>query len=151
MLETISLLDEISEQVLETMFFSAVLGPSDEPADEPCFTALVAFSGSRAGLLAVAADLGTATGLAANFLGMTSDEVPPGQHSVVLGELANVLCGAVLGQVHPEGRFQIMPPQVCETPEGMAILRKAQMRRSIETTEGCLAIGLTILEDGPTA
>ncbi|SPE31139.1 hypothetical protein SBA3_1750014 [Candidatus Sulfopaludibacter sp. SbA3] len=151
MLETATVLDSIAEQVLETMFFSAVLGPAEEPVDVPRLTALVSFSGSHAGLLGVSGDAATANALAANFLGVAGDEVPPGQEPAVLGELANVLCGAVLGHAEPEGRFTIYPPQISDTEECVAILHKTQIQRNFETTEGCLTIGLTILEDGPLA
>ena len=147
--EASAVLESITEQVLETMFFSAVLGPGEPLPEAPGLTALVSFSGARCGVLGVSGDNATATALAANFLGVGGDEVPPGQDPAVLGELANVLCGAILGHAEPEGRFTIDPPQVSNTAESATALRHTQFQRSFETTEGVLTVGMTIQGCGP--
>lgn len=140
--------ETITEQVLETMFFSAVLGPAEPPTEVLSLTALVSFTGARSGVLGVSGDCATTTNLAANFLGVPGDEVPPGQGPAVLGELANVLCGAILGHAEPEGRFTIEPPLVSSAPDSAATLNHTQIQRTFETSEGCLTVGLTIRDAG---
>src|SRR5580692_6243626 len=99
------LLDGITEEVLEGMFFSAVMGPTGGEVGGPCLCARVSFSGSRNGSLAVSAPNATATSLAGSFLGTEDCSAPDDQINAALGELANILCGAVLGRSEPAGRF----------------------------------------------
>jgi CheY-specific phosphatase CheX len=145
MTETESILESLANEVLETMFFSAVLGPGEADPTTPMLTALVSFSGSRAGTLGVSASEATAVALAANFLGGVEESVPAEQVPPVLGELANVLCGAVLGRVEPAGRFTISPPQVSAGPEAAVAVSEMQARCTFELMEGGLTAGLTIV------
>jgi CheY-specific phosphatase CheX len=145
MTEIESILESLAGEVLETMFFSAVLGPGEAGGEGPRLTALVSFSGSRAGTLGVSASAATALALAANFLGAGEEGVPAGQAPSVLGELANVLCGAVLGKVEPAGRFTISPPQLSFGPEAAATVADMRPRFIFELAEGGLTAGLTIV------
>lgn len=133
MTDTDQVLETVVNEVLETMFFSAVFGPGVETEGQR-MTARVAFTGSRSGALEVEALETTVTALACSFLGVMEEELPEGQAPAMLGEMANVLCGAVLGRVEPEGRFLISPPEVgvaAETPAS---------RQVFELAEGWLAV-----------
>jgi CheY-specific phosphatase CheX len=145
MTETESILESLAGEVLETMFFSAVLGPGEERAEESRLTALVSFSGSRAGTLGISTSESTATALAANFLGAGEEGVPPDQVPSVLGELANILCGAVLGRVEPAGRFTISPPQLSAGPDAAATVADMQVHCIFDLMEGGLTAGLTMV------
>ncbi len=137
------LLEGVTEEVLEAMFFSSVLGPCADPVEGPCLSAHVSFSGSRSGALAVSVPNVTAATLAASFLGTEDGSAPEDQIRAALGELANILCGAVLGRNDPAGRFSISTPEVSVVDD--FALRSMQFQRSFELMEGNLAIGLTIV------
>jgi hypothetical protein len=146
-LELADLLGSAAEEVLETMFYSGVFGPGTE-GDGPYLSAGVSFRGSRSGSLDVAAPESTATALAAAFLGETVESVPPDQVPTVIGELANVLCGVVLGRVEEGGQFVIAPPQVCRLETG-SLARHLEVRRVFELEEGSISVGLTIDDSVP--
>jgi hypothetical protein len=136
------LLGSAAEEVLETMFYSAVFGPGTEEADGPYLSAAVRFEGTRNGLLDVSAPQSTATTLAAAFLGESTDSVADAQVPAVIGELANVMCGVVLARVEQGGNFAIAPPQVSRTDGPLAM--PGGVRQIFEIEEGTLAIGLTL-------
>jgi len=143
MSELEDLLSSAAEEVLETMFYSGVFGPGTEGGG-PYLSAGVSFRGSRSGALDVAAPEATATALAASFLGETAESVPAEQVPAVIGELANVLCGVVLGRVEEGGQFVIAPPKVSRTEAGVQPARNLEIRRVFELEEGTLSVGLTI-------
>jgi hypothetical protein len=141
MTDTEQVLDTVVNEVLEGMFFSAVLGPGTE-SEGPRMTASVSFSGSHSGALEVSALESTVTALACSFLGVMEGEMPEGQAPAMLGEMANVLCGAILGRVEPEGRFQIAPPEVGTSQEPLpGAERQDGTRQVFELAEGWLAVG----------
>ncbi len=135
-------LDLAVEEVLEGMFFSAVIGQAPERPPAPELAALVRFSGSREGALAAAASERTVTKLASSFLG--DDEAAEAQTRATLGELANVLCGAALGRLEPEGRFSIAEPEVCRGAEAAALLQAVPVSRCFELDEGALIVGMEL-------
>jgi CheY-specific phosphatase CheX len=139
------LLDGITEEVLEGMFFSAVMGETAGEIAGPCLFARVSFSGSRNGSLAVAAPNATAASLAGSFLGTEDGSAPEDQVNAALGELANILCGAVLGRSEPAGRFAISTPEVSTIEHFDLATEGMQFQRSFELLDGNLAIGLTIV------
>jgi CheY-specific phosphatase CheX len=136
------ILDEVVADVLEKMFFSVVLGPGGPAAGESCMTAVVSFSGAHAGALCVCAGAKTVTKLAESFLG--EETVAESQVSATFGELANVLCGGVLGRIHPDGRFTISAPRVFCGWDCAAVLDTLQIRRSYEIEEGVLNASFAI-------
>lgn len=136
-------LNQAAEEVLENMFFSGVTGDmAGEPEGER-LCATVAFAGSREGALTVSAPASTLAALAAGFLGAEESEVGGTQVISVAGELANVLCGAVLGHIDPGGNFRITPPRITEVV-GAGGIRDMPLRRHFEILEGDLAVGLTV-------
>lgn len=136
------LVNSATEEVLETMFYTGAFGPGTE-AEGAYVSAGVSFKGSRNGALDVAVPESTATALAASFLGESPDSVPPGQVPAVIGELANVLCGVVLGKIENGGQFVIAPPQVARQ-DLAALARHLETRQIFELEEGTLSVGLTI-------
>ena len=134
---TDQVLEAVVNEVLETMFFSAVFGPGTETEGDS-MTARVTFTGSHEGALEVSALATTVTALACSFLGVMEDELPEGQAPALLGEMANVLCGAVLGRLEPEGRFRIAPPEIRSAAEPV------DLRQVFELAEGWLAVSLGI-------
>ena len=137
------LLTEAAEEVLENMFFSGVMGEMESEQDGERLCATVTFSGSSQGELTVSAAPSTVAVLAAGFLGEEDDTVADAQVRSVVGELANVLCGVVLGHMDPKGSFVISPPLVTDT-EGARPICEMELHRRFELMEGDLAVGLTV-------
>jgi len=138
-----ALLNTAAEEVLENMFFSGVTGelPGEPGGDR--LSATVSFVGSSEGELTVSATASALSALAAGFLGEEDDAVSEAQLQSVAGELANVLCGAVLGHLNPKGSFRIAPPRIAREQDGNAI-REMEVRKLFELLEGDLAVGLTV-------
>jgi hypothetical protein len=130
--------------VLETMFFSAVFGPADAAELGAGWRAVVTFTGTRAGSVTVCTGDETARALAASFLG-ADESVPVQQIAGVLGELANMLCGAVLGRIEPEGRFTIAPPSIGDNTGAAELMAGAGVWRTFELAEGPLAAGVVVV------
>ena len=143
MSELNSLLDQTTEDVLENMFFSGIMGEMQEEAGGERLFATVAFSGSSGGRLSVSAPASTAAVLAAGFVGEEDGSVSDSQVRAVVGELANVLCGAVLGRMNPAGHFVISAPEVSDT-ECEGAVRDMEIQRHFEIVEGDLAVGLSV-------
>jgi CheY-specific phosphatase CheX len=107
-----ALIDSTSE-VLETMYFTEVTGRSGSTdVSGECFTARIDYSGHAAGAFGICIPLGTARDLAANFLGTDESTVSIEQAREVTGELGNMICGAVLNRLVPNGRFELSHPEV---------------------------------------
>jgi CheY-specific phosphatase CheX len=139
------LLTAAAEEVLENMFFSGVMGEMEDTKNEPDgerLCATVTFAGSRSGELTVSAASATVAVMAAGFLG-EDETVADLQAQSVVGELANVLCGAVLGHMEPKGSFAISPPIVTNT-EGASPVYGMELHKRFELMEGDLAVGLTV-------
>jgi len=138
------LLGVAAEEVLETMFYTGIFGPGTEAPDGPYLSAGVSFRGSRSGALDVSAPQSTATALAAAFLGESVESVPAEQVPTVIGELANVLCGVVLGRVEEGGNFAIAPPRIARLDGPELAEHYPGVRCVFEIEEGTLSVGLTI-------
>jgi CheY-specific phosphatase CheX len=140
------LLTEATEEVLENMFFSGVMGEvetTEETEDGDRLCATVTFAGSIEGELTVSAAPSTISILAAGFLGAEDDSVADAQARSVVGELANVLCGVMLGHMDPRGSFVISPPLVTDA-DGASGVGRMELHRWFELVEGDLAVGLTV-------
>ena len=111
------LLPEMAARTLETMFFtmpnSVSLDPG-RPSGELVATSLT-FHGSPPGRFGLVASYSTAKDLAANFLGWDEAEsLTQGRVISVIGELANMICGAVLSEMGFEASFDLSSPEsVC--------------------------------------
>jgi CheY-specific phosphatase CheX len=138
-----ALLNQAAEEVLENMFFSGVIGEVPGEPDGERLCATVAFAGSNEGELTVSATASTVAVLAAAFLGIEEDELADTQVRSVAGELANVLCGALLGHLEPTGNFRISPPRITDV-QGAGAVRDMPLRKYFELMEGDLAVGLTV-------
>jgi CheY-specific phosphatase CheX len=100
--------------VLETMFFSPVVGEATTSPSEPALTARLSFSGGRSGSFAVRVSARAADTIAANFLGEDGNVTEPGQVRDVICELANMICGNVLSRLDREAHFDLQHPELVE-------------------------------------
>jgi hypothetical protein len=130
-------LDQVTEHLAETMFFSTVLDRAGDLAGEAGYAAAIRFSGSRSGAVRVVLPQSTAELLAADFLGEPDER----QAGALVGELANILCGSLLGRMDPAGRFSISPPEI--TAVAGAFEQPADVRRVFTLEEGPLAVEVT--------
>lgn len=100
-------------EVLETMFF--IFPESlEETADlfhGPGLRAWVPVEGPKNFRVGLTVPLPLAREMAANFLGVEKDEVPPDSLEDVLKETANMVAGAFLTQERVPETFQLQPPQ----------------------------------------
>ncbi|HXE14564.1 MAG TPA: chemotaxis protein CheX [Bryobacteraceae bacterium] len=135
------LLAESASEVLETMYFTGVIGLLDAgPAGEWVCTALD-FRGSRSGSLGVRAPLATARTLAESFLGAEPETIATPQCFEVLGEMTNMICGAILSRLAPEEQFSLSPPQP-EPEDWCGKWKRHTIATVFELEEGALALWL---------
>jgi CheY-specific phosphatase CheX len=143
MLEVNQLLDILAGEILETMFFSGVIESGEHAPEGKVLTALVSFSGPYSGALGVCAHESAAQALAANFLG-DEEATNPEHATAIVGELANVFCGAALGSLDTSARFAISPPEVSCGCEMSAMMKAMPARRGFQLSEGLLAVGMML-------
>ena len=98
--------------VLETMFFSEALGPSDPSENESDLQTRLAFSGEVSGMFAVRISEATARNIAASFLGEFDETITESQTDEAVCELTNILCGSVLSELGSQACFDLGSPQV---------------------------------------
>ncbi len=116
-------LEAAAREVLETMFFTE---PLEEPLEAagPRVCAAVRFEGEVAGQFSACAAVAAARELATTFL---CEDGEPSEEAVaeVMGELANMICGSVLGRVAPESSLKISPPSrgTCSGAHAGGLLR----------------------------
>jgi len=120
-----SLLAPAAAAVLETMFFSELLGPGEpDGAGERSaeLEARVRFSGEVSGVLGVSVSEQSARSLAASFLGEAEEELTSQQVCQVVCELSNMLCGWILTKIQSQRCFDLGTPELidstCEQPPG---------------------------------
>ncbi|HTS67177.1 MAG TPA: chemotaxis protein CheX [Candidatus Acidoferrales bacterium] len=71
----------------------------------------VRFSGPIHGSLVMAAEKDAAEMLAPAFLRQESDQLAPDTVAAVLAEMANVICGATVSRIAPDGLFSLSTPE----------------------------------------
>lgn len=107
------LLSECGQQTVETMFFAApdaIFPDAARPAGE-LIAAGLTFQGDPPGRFGVIISSALARNMAINFLGLGDDaELPPAQVREVIGEMANIICGAVLSELESNANFDISAP-----------------------------------------
>jgi CheY-specific phosphatase CheX len=112
------ILCEAARQVLETMFFTSIMGERKLPPGGPLLEPRVSFGGDPSGSFGLKLSAGAARAIAANFLGVEDDsELTSAQVGEVACELANMICGAMLSQVESGSTFQISHPRLVEAQD----------------------------------
>ena len=132
-----------TQEVLETMFFTTVIGEgsaSQEIVDAR--TARLCFRGDPSGGFGVSVSMNSARKIAANFIGSeTPDELTASEIEDVVGELANMLCGSVLSGIRSGSHFDLTHPELfseeLDVPAGAICSR-------IELEEGTLVSWLQL-------
>jgi len=130
-----------ASDVLETMFFSSVVGEAPVTATPPAdaIAARLEFSGARPGAFAVRLTLGAARVIAASFLAEETDEPTPAQVQEVICELANMMCGSVLSRLDRGARFDLGPPAMVDAA---AVTAPPEFSRAFDIGDGEVAVFL---------
>lgn len=148
---SLDVLIEAAQFVLETMFF-AESEPVSETMGAPlladrCIRAEVSFRGDRTGRLLIGLPESCARALAAGFEGIPDEAaVPQASLEQVVKESANMICGATLTRLFPDGLFQLGSPEI-NLAEGalMASTSEAWLRISY-MEDAILHLALTVEE-----
>jgi CheY-specific phosphatase CheX len=117
-------LRDAATEVLEKMFFIRVLGDPLAAAElarrapasssEGEIAARVTFHGEPSGALSLRLNYRAARAIAADFLGEEEPELSKQQVEEVVGELANMVCGAVLSNVESAASFRLDQPAMLD-------------------------------------
>jgi CheY-specific phosphatase CheX len=109
-------LDEAVVEVLESMCFLSPDGPATEtpPGEsgdqEPWITRRLEFRGPFEGSFGLRSVVSTSTTIACNLLGEEPDELSAQQVGDSIGEMANMVCGAVLCRAETAHAFDLTSP-----------------------------------------
>ena len=139
-----ALLDTCVEQVLETMFFTPVLGSAAPESGEgrERVSAALNFSGQPSGAFQTDADPRVALSLASSFLGVEEIEVTGEQIEQVLAEFSNVTCGFALSNL---GRVEYFHLELPETSRSLGFTPAVEgVRRSFALDLGTLSVCLSV-------
>lgn len=106
-------LQEAAQFVLETMFFAEsepIPAPAGPPAEAQVAVG-ISFDGARRGSLSIGMPESCARAMAGSFEGVPDPELLPAANvGQVAGELANMICGATLARLDPDGLFNLGSP-----------------------------------------
>jgi CheY-specific phosphatase CheX len=107
-------LEQSATEVLEQMFFinPVALPPQASAPAAGALLVQLAFDGDPPGRLFMHLPMEAAANIAANFLGDDPGAVSRQQISEVAGELANMICGAVLSRTESTAAFRLASPRV---------------------------------------
>lgn len=130
--------------VLEAMYFTSVLGPSDAPLTGAGWVARLEFEGELSGSFTLRMNAETARLLALNFFGEEESEITDTAVGDMVGEMANMICGSVLSRLEAETHFKLSHPSVEATSEAMEAMEAAVrgVHQLLETDSGVLALCL---------
>src|SRR5262245_37703469 len=99
--------------VLEKMFFIDILRPVvGEAPRMGAIAAEVVFSGAPPGVFRLDLDPQAAAAAAASFLGDAPEDLTTDRIQMVVCELANMICGAVLSRVESSATFRLSTPEI---------------------------------------
>lgn len=103
-------------EVLESMFYLSADGEVESPAEIPedWMMRQLHFSGPANGWFGIGAEAPTARLIASNFLGQEPEELSDEQVGDILGEVANMVCGSVLGHSASKQAFTLSAPRAME-------------------------------------
>jgi CheY-specific phosphatase CheX len=147
------LLSIATKEVLETMFFTEVLGDAEPltALESHQLTARLSFHGAPPGAFSLRVTRQAARAIAADFLGLDQEEqASETQTGEVICELANMICGSVLSRLERDARFELSSPvlmSAAQAPEGTAA---QAFCRAFDLGCGVLTVSLE-LQPGPLA
>ncbi len=145
--------DSISE-ILETMFFTPIEFAEDQSLDEliqspkePVLSARLIFRGPFGGNFSVFARGGLAKELAANLLGLESEDLGREQMEATLKELLNMVAGKTFSLYDSQSVFHLGVPYMVENgelPSVAANSSESEITVIVETVSDILGFRLAI-------
>ncbi len=142
---TEQIIEEAATEVVETMFFTSVVGEDevpDAPAGNGVVAAKVRFDGNPSGSFRMRLFEVSARAMAAIFLSTDDGEVSAEQVAGVMGELTNMIAGAALSRFDPKAKFHLESPMLIDGIETPAGVRTAS--RSLPLECGWLHVDLWV-------
>jgi CheY-specific phosphatase CheX len=136
-----ALLLSAASDVLESMYFTSVTGPSEVPLSGAGWTAGLEFKGELSGTFTLRMSMGSARLLAANFFGEEEADVSETAVADMVGEMANMICGSVLSRMETESHFKLSHP-LAEVSSDLMQRMDSGVHQLLETDSGVLALCL---------
>jgi CheY-specific phosphatase CheX len=133
------LLNASASEVLETMFFTGILGETKDLPVNPITTRLN-FRGTPSGSFGLSLSLDSSRQIAAGFLAEDEQDVSQERVNEVICELTNMLCGSLLSKIESEGAFDLSHPELAPQPEN------PEYSRNFQVENGTLWVWLTLGE-----
>lgn len=134
------MLFDSAEVVLETMFFTSLVGDAEPGvAGAPGISASLSFQGKPSGSFGVRVSLETGRKIASSFLGVEEEELTDSQIGEVICELANMLCGSVVSRLESTSTFELSHPEL-DSGENLCPQGDSGSCRILEIDEGTLHV-----------
>ena len=109
---------DATDEVLSTMFFTMLDAPPDAAGDAGCTRVKIEFRGHWTGALSLCSSPQASAEMTANFLGLNGpEEAVTQEQEAVAKELANMICGAILSRLKSTEVFELLSPELAESPE----------------------------------
>ena len=136
-----AILDDVTAQVLATMFFDEAVTAECEHSWLLGATSVhIGFDGSHRGDFWLTVSGEVAQSIAPAFLGIDAEETSEAQRGQVLLELANILCGSILSHFWPDSDLTLEPPEVV----GAEVRLEGGVHRCFMLSEGTLAVSIQV-------
>jgi CheY-specific phosphatase CheX len=127
--------------VLESMYFTSVMGASEVPLSGEGWAAGLEFKGELSGTFTLRMSMEAARLLAANFFGEEESDMTETAIGDMVGEMANMICGSVLSRMETESHFKLSHPLV-EVSSDLMQGMDSGVHQLLETDSGVLALCL---------
>jgi CheY-specific phosphatase CheX len=134
-----SLVSASTSEVLETMFFTGVLGETESLLTDGLTTRLN-FRGNPSGSFGLSLSRNSSRQIAAGFLAEDEQEISDERIEEVICELTNMLCGSLLSKIESEVAFELSHPELAPLPGN------PEYSRNFEIENGTLGVWLTLGE-----
>jgi chemotaxis protein CheX len=128
-----------ASEVLETMFFTGMLGETGDRPSDPITTSLD-FHGQPSGSFGISISRDASRQIAAAFLAEDEQDITQEQVDEVVCELTNMLCGSLLSRIESEASFDLTHPELAPPPSSTTYYR------NFEIESGTLALWLNLGE-----
>jgi hypothetical protein len=139
-------IDESVAEVLESMCFTTLDDVAEPPEENGAdwIHRRLEFGGPEKGSFGIRAPLSTARVIACNLLALEPDELTDVQASEAIGEIANMVCGAVLCRFETKQAFNLSQPKPDETALSKDQYDSRRVSRTFALEEGALIAWLEI-------
>jgi CheY-specific phosphatase CheX len=128
-----------ASEVLETMFFTGVIGETKELPSDPISIRLD-FRGDPSGSFGVCLSREASIRIASAFLAEDETVLSENQVEEVISELANMLCGSLLSRLEADSLFELTHPELAPPPD------RPGFSSNFEIDGGILGVWLTLGE-----